>query len=417
MKIDWLLSLKYLFSKRKDSFLSFITFASIGGVLTGVMALIVVLSVMGGFQSQIKEKILGTNSDIVLLKFGGGITSYGSLITKVTSEKEVTGVSPFILSQVLLSSDSGVTGSILRGVDEKTVVKTTKIGKYVEDGSLKNLDKIKKVKLEEGGYIKVPGIMLGKELAKNLGVSRGDLVTVISPTGSISPTGVSPKMRQFQVRGIFVSGMYDFDAGVAIMGLSSAQKFFDMGKSVSGLEISVTDVENAPDIAKRIEKKIGFPYYTRDWAEMNYNLFSALKLEKTIMFIILILIIFVAAFNIASTLVMMVMDKRKEIAILKTMGATPTTIRRVFILMGFIIGTSGVILGDILGFILCEIIAKYQFIKLPSEIYYITTIPVQIDLTTVVIIDVLAILISVLAAFYPASKAVKIKPAEILRYQ
>ena len=417
MKIDWLLSLKYLFSKRKDSFLSFITFASIGGVLTGVMALIVVLSVMGGFQSEIKEKILGTNSDIVLLKFGGGINSYSSLITKVTSVKEVTGVSPFILSQVLLSSDSGVTGSMLRGVDEKSVVNTTKIGQYVEEGSLKNLDKIKKVKLEEGGYIKVPGIMLGKELAKNLGVSLGDLVTVISPTGSISPTGVSPKMRQFQVRGIFVSGMYDFDAGVAIMGLTSAQKFFDMGKSVSGLEISVNDVEKAPSIAKKIEKKIGFPYYTRDWAEMNYNLFSALKLEKTIMFIILILIIFVASFNIASTLVMMVMDKRKEIAILKTMGATPKTIRRVFILMGFIIGTSGVILGNLFGFLLCGIISKYQFIKLPSEIYYITTIPVKIDPMTVVIIDVLAILISVLAAFYPASKAVKIKPAEILRYQ
>ncbi len=417
MGLTWKLAKKYLKSRSKEGFLSFITVASILGITIGVMALIIVLSVMGGFQRELKEKILGVNAHIVVLRFGGGIKNYPQIITKVTSDPEVTGASPFILNQILLSSPTGVMGAIVRGIDPKSIGKATKLPHYMISGTLQNLDYPRWVSTEEGSKIKVTGIVLGKELATSLGVSVGDIVTVISPTGALSPIGVMPRMRQFQVQGIFASGMYDYDSGLALIGLKSAQDFFDMGNQVTGVEVSVKDVEKAPEIARKLENKLGFPYYTRDWVEMNYNLFSALKLEKIVMMIILLLIILVASFNIASSLVMLVVDKRKEIAILKTMGAPPTTIRQIFILTGLVVGGIGILSGDILGLLSCWLLSKYHFIKLPSDIYYITTIPVNIDPVTIFIINIAALIITLFAAIYPSSRAAKIKPAEILRYE
>ncbi len=417
MGLIWQLAVRYLRSKSKEGFLSFITVASILGVTIGVMALIIVLAVMGGFQHEIKEKVLGINAHAVILKFGGGISDYSSLLTKVTSDPEVTGASPFILNQALLSSATGVIGAVVRGIDPSSAGTVTKLPKYMIQGTLKGLDYPREVSMQEGNKIKVTGAVLGKELAMNLGVSTEDLITIISPAGAISPIGVMPKMRQFQVQGIFASGMYDYDSGLVYIGLKSAQKFFDMGDEVSGIEVSVNNVEKAPEIARKLESKLGFPYYTRDWVEMNYNLFSALKLEKTVMLLILLLIILVASFNIASSLVMLVTDKRKEIAILKTMGAEPSTIRKIFILSGTVVGSFGIILGDILGLAACWLLSKYHFIKLPSDIYYITTIPVRIDIPTILLINVAAFAIALAAAIYPASRAARIKPAEILRYE
>ncbi len=417
MELSWKLALKYLRGKHNESFFSFITVASILGIVIGVMALIIVLSVMGGFQKEIKDKILGVNAHIVVLKFGGGIKNYPSLITKITSDPDVTGASPFILNQILISSSSGVMGAIIRGIDPETIGNATRLPQYLVKGTLKNLDYPREVSTEEGQKIKVTGAVLGKELATNLGVTLGDLVTVISPTGALSPVGVMPRMMQFQVQGIFASGMYDYDSGLVLIGLKSAQKFFKMDHQITGIEVSVKDVERAPQIAERLENKLGFPYYTRDWVEMNYNLFSALKLEKTVMILLLFLIILVASFNIASSLVMLVTDKRKEIAILKTMGAEPSLIRKTFIYTGAIVGGTGIIGGDILGLISCWLLSKYHFIKLPSDIYYITTIPVQIDPVTILLINIAAFVIIILAAIYPASRATKIRPAEILRYE
>lgn len=417
MGLVWQLAVKYLRSRSKEGFLSFITIASILGITIGVMALIIVLSVMGGFQNEIKEKILGVNAHIVVLKFGGGIKNYPEIISKVTKDPDVTGAAPFILNQILISSPTGVMGAVIRGIDPQSIGKATKLPKYMIRGTLEHLDYKRTVTTEEGGRVKVAGIVLGKELATNLGVTVGSLVTVISPTGALSPLGVMPKMEQFIVQGIFASGMYDYDSGLALIGLKSAQKFFDMDSQVSGIEISVDNVERAPEIARRLENKLGFPYYTRDWVEMNYNLFSALKLEKIVMLIILLLIILVAAFNIASSLVMLVIDKRREIAILKTIGAKPSMVRKIFLVAGLLIGMVGIIAGDILGILSCYLLSKYQFIKLPSDIYYITTIPVKMDPAIIIIINLAALLITLLAALYPSSRAVKIKPAEILRYE
>jgi len=410
MSFEFFIGGRYLRARQKETFISLITLLSIAGVTVGVMALIVVIAVMTGFESDLKSRILGVESHVVLMRHGGPFTDYRRVSQYVEKTEGVEAVTPFIYSQVMLRSSSGVSGAILRGIDPESAGRVIKV---LESGSLQKLKKMRQKKNTVGLE---PGIILGKELARSLGVIRGDTVYLISSRGMISPVGHMPAMKRFRVAGVFEAGMYEYDGSLAYIHLKDAQRILRMADAVTGIEVRVDDIYKAENIAKKIVGGLGFPYWARDWMQMNHNLFSALKLEKTVMFIILVLIVLVAAFNIASTLIMMVMGKTKDIAILKAMGSTDKSIRKIFIFKGMIIGSVGTALGIGLGVFLCKILEKYKFIELPGDVYYITTLPVRLEALDVFMIAAAAMVICFLATLYPAHQASKLNPVEAIRY-
>ena len=410
MSFEYFIGGRYLRAKQKESFISLITILSVAGVTVGVMALIVVIAVMAGFESDLKQRILGVESHIVLMRHDGSFSGYKKITEQIDELKGVEAATPFIYSQIMLRSSTGVSGAVLRGVDPESAGSVIKI---LKNSVLQNL---KDMQRHENSKTFVPGIILGKELARNLGVLKGDTVYLISSRGMISPIGYLPAMKRFEVVGLFESGMYEYDGSLAYIDLKDAQKILNMKGSVTGIEVRVDDIYDARNIAKKIVSKLGFPYWARDWMRMNHNLFSALKLEKTVMFIILALIVLVAAFNIASTLIMMVMGKTKDIAILKAMGAMDSSIRKIFIFKGMVIGAVGTSLGVCLGFILCKLLEKYKFIQLPGDVYYISTLPVRLEALDVVMIASAAMVICFLATLYPAKQASKLNPIEAIRY-
>jgi lipoprotein-releasing system permease protein len=416
MRYEWFIGLRYLKAKRKQTFISIITLISIVGFALGVWALIVVLAVMSGFEKTLKEKILGTQAHLVILKTSQeGMDRYEEVVKEVEQVKGVVSATPFILSQVMLSSESNVFGVVLNGIDPDRVGKVIELARNMKAGRLQDLK-------AEGDS---PGIILGVELAKRLGVSLNDAIQVISPLGTMTPMGMMPKMKRFRVMGIFYSGMYDFDNTLAYISIVSAQKFLNMDSRVTGIEIKTSDVYKVKKIGKEIRQKLGFPFWTRDWMEMNRNLFSALKLEKVAMFIILVLIVLVAAFNIISTLIMVVMEKNKDIAILKSMGAPSKGILRIFIIEGGVIGVVGTFFGTLVGLATALNLEKvsgfvenlFGFKILPSDVYYIDKLPSQVNPLDVGLIVMTAILISLLATLYPSWRASKLDPAEALRYE
>jgi lipoprotein-releasing system permease protein len=418
MKYEWFIGLRYLKAKRKQAFISIITLISIAGVTVGVMALIVVLAVMSGFEKTLKEKILGTQAHLVVLEASqGGMDGYEEVMNKVEEVKGVVSAAPFIVSQVMLSSESNVFGVVLKGIDPDRVGKVTELAANLKAGRLEDLKK------DKAG--EPPGIILGIELSKHLSVSLNDPIQVISPLGTMTPMGMMPKMKRFRVEGIFYSGMYEFDNTMAYVSVKSAQNFFGMGDRVSGIEVKTNDIYQVKKVGAEIRRKLGFPFWTKDWMEMNRNLFSALRLEKIAMFIILILIVLVAAFNIISTLIMVVMEKNKDIAILKSMGAPPKSILKIFIIEGGVIGVVGTILGTTLGLGAAFNLEKitgfvenlFGFKILSSDVYYIDKLPSQVNPADVAMIVVTAVLISLLATLYPSWRASKLDPAEALRYE
>ncbi len=418
MKYEWFIGLRYLKAKRKQTFISIITLISIAGVMVGVMALIVVLAVMSGFEKTLKEKILGTQAHLHLLKaIPEGLDQYEEVTKRIEEVKGVVAAAPFIVSQVMLSSESNVFGVVLKGIDPKRVGKVTELARNLQTGRLEDL-----MEEKEGDP---PGIILGVELAKHLSVSLNDSIQVISPLGTMTPMGMMPKMKRFQVKGIFYSGMYEFDNTMAYISLKSAQSFFGMGDRVTGIEIKTSDIYKVKEIGREIRRKMGFPFWTKDWMEMNRNLFSALKLEKIAMFIILVLIVLVAAFNIISTLIMVVMEKNKDIAILKSMGASSRSILKIFVIEGGVIGVVGTALGTVLGLgaafnleMITDFVERlFGFKILSSDVYYIDKLPSQVNALDVVLIVLTAVLISLLATLYPSWRASKLDPAEALRYE
>jgi lipoprotein-releasing system permease protein len=418
MKYEWFIGLRYLKAKRKQAFISIITVISIAGVTVGVMALIIVLAVMSGFENNLKEKFLGTQAHIHLLKATQeGMDHYEEVIKEAERVEGVVSAAPFIYSEVMLSSESNVFGVMLHGIDPDRAGKVTDLARNMKAGSLRNLKEI--------GEGNVPGIILGVELAKHLSVSVNDIIQMVSPLGTITPMGMMPKMKKFRVVGTFYSGMYEFDLKLAYISIESAQRFFNMGSRVTGIEIKTNDIYKAKEIGKEIQRRLGFTFWPQDWMEMNRNLFSALKLEKITMFIILVLIVLVAAFNIISTLIMVVMEKNKDIAILKSMGATSKGILKIFIIEGLVIGVVGTVLGTILGLGAAFNLEKitgfvenlFGFKILSGDVYYIDKLPSQVNPLDVGMIIITAILISLLATLYPSWRASKLDPAEALRYE
>ncbi|GAC1470188.1 MAG: lipoprotein-releasing ABC transporter permease subunit [Desulfuromonadaceae bacterium] len=420
MPFELFVGLRYLKAKRKSTFISIITFISTAGVTLGVMALIVVLAVMTGFEEDLKEKILGTNAHIVVIRSGALMEEYRSGIEKLKGFKGVQAATPFIYNQVMLSSGKNVSGVVLRGIDVATDRQVTRLSKSVVEGSIDGLDP--KMGL---GSDTTPGLMVGKELAKHLNLFLGDKVNVISPMGNITPLGMMPRMKPFKVTGIFNTGMFEYDSTLAYVSLDQAQRFFDLGDTVTGIQLKVEDVYHTGELARSINREMGVNFYARDWMQMNKNILFALKTEKIVMFIILTLIVLVAAFGIASTLFMVVMEKTRDIAILKSMGATGASIMKIFVLEGLIIGVIGTLFGVASGLLVAlnlePIINVIQKVTgqdfFSKDIYYLDHFPSLVVPSDVLLISVTAVLISFLATLYPAWQASKMLPAEALRYE
>jgi lipoprotein-releasing system permease protein len=416
MPFELLIGLRYLKAKRKSTFISLITLISVAGVALGVMALIIVLAVMTGFEEDLKDKILGTNAHIVVLNGTGAMENYQSLLRKVEGIDGVVAATPFIYNQVMLSSGKNVSGVVLRGIDVATDAKVTNLHKSIVEGSLSALD---------DSTAKTPSLVIGKELAKNLGLFLGDTVDVISPMGNITPFGMMPKLRRFRVAGIFNTGMFEYDSTLAYVSLAEAQQFLGTGDVVTGIQLKVRDVYKTGELAKVINLELGPPYHARDWMQMNKNILFALKTEKSVMFIILTLIVLVAAFGIASTLFMVVMEKTRDIAILKSMGATSRSIMRIFVFEGVLIGVFGTAVGVLSGLLVAlnlepivSLVQKVTGFELFSkDIYYLDHFPSQVIPSDVILISVTAVLISLAATLYPAWAASRMSPAEALRYE
>ncbi len=405
------IALHYL-KPKNNSFISLLSLISVLGITIGVMALIVVISVMSGFDHALEKKVIGIESQVIVLNYNGFVNNYQSAIKKIRSVKGVKDVSPFIYTDVMITSSSTSAGSVLRGIDVNSEEKVTDLKKYLIKGSLSGLD----AKNENE-------IVLGKVLAQNLGVSVGDRVSIISPEGRITPFGLMPKTERFIVCGIINSGMYNYDSTFSFISIKNAQNFIGLSsKTVTGLEVKLNRLGSANYLAKKIADKLNAgttssSYYALSWEELNKNLFSAIKLEKLTMFVILFLIVLVAAFNIISTLIMVVMEKRKDIAVLKSIGASSKDIMIIFIAQGLIIGFIGTAIGLISGFLIGYLEETYHIISLPSSVYYITALPVRMTAGEFVIIGFFSIFLSFIATLYPSYKAGKIDPAEGVRYE
>jgi len=396
--------------RRQKGFISLSTVFSIAGVAVGVMALIVVIGVMTGFDEDLKKKILSVNPQILVLSKGGRIGDYEAVAAKIKTVPGVETVQPWLYTPVMFSTPGTISGGMLRGLDLAVLEGGGPGGTLkVRQGSFADL-----VSAPPG---EPPPVAIGNELSRRLKLEMGDFFTLFIPRGTLTPMGQLPRRRVFRVQAIFHSGMYEFDNSLVYTSLPAIQSMLGFGQAVTGLEVTLRDIYAAQKLGQDIETKLGDKFYTRNWIQMNYSLFSALKLEKIAMFVILTLIILVAAFGIASTLFMMVMRRTKEIAILKSMGATRQSIMQIFVVDGLLIGALGTGLGLVLGVALCGLLKRYEFIKLPRDVYLISTLPVKVQTMDLAMIIGAAMLISFLATLYPAWQASRLDPVEAIRYE
>lgn len=409
MSFESFVALRYLIARRGQAFISVISVISILGVALGVAALIVVLGVMNGMSTDMRDKILGVNAHLVIASVDAKIHNPAVISEKASEVQGVTGVTPFVYYEAMLSTRHGVKGVALRGIDPTTASSVLSLSRDIFEGKLSDLN------VQSGP----PGIILGSELAGRLGVRKGALVNLLSPAGKRTAAGFVPTVKIFRVAGVFKTGMFEYDSSLAYTSLPAARALMNLEDDVvSGFELRVNDVDRASEIGKEVNTAIGgFPFYTRSWQEMNANLFAALKLEKVGMSVILIMIVLVGSFSIVTTLVMLVMEKTRDIAILMSMGATRKSIRRIFMLQGMIIGFAGTVLGYALGLGLCFLLQRYQFIELPKGIYSMDHLPVLLDWVDMTLIGISAMVLCFVATLYPARQAARLLPAEALRYE
>lgn len=409
MRLEWFVSLRYLKAKRKQGFISLISLISVAGVAIGVMALIIVLSVMTGFTEELRDKILGINSHIVVQQVGRLTTAPQDLQKTISEIPGIIATTPYIFSQTMISSGSSGTGAILRGIDPASANKVLELDRHLSGARTADL-------LGADGERGLPGIILGSELARQLNVYKHDRIRLLSTSGPLTPIGIIPKVKTCRVIGTFQTDMYEYDSSLAYVSLTTAQEFLELGQAVHGIELKLADIYQARKISQLVEEKLGGDFIAKDWIMMNKNLFSALQLEKTALSIIVALVVIVAAFNIVSTLIMVVMEKNKDIAILKSMGATSTQVMKIFVYEGLVIGLTGTILGIIGGLAACKLLSKYQFIKLP-DVYPLSTLPVKVLPHDIMLIAASAVIITLLATLYPSWQASRIDPATALRYE
>lgn len=418
MFFEFFLAYRYLKAKRKQVMISVITIISTLGVTIGVSALIIVLAVMNGFAGDLREKILGANSHAVVLRHGQAFENYEQLLQTIEKTTHVVAAAPFVYQQCLVRNGSNVNAVVVKGIDPLLSKRVVTVTEKMRSGNFNCLlGALREPEIYKSDTQELPAIVLGDELAASLGVVTGDSVFLISPFANQTPMGMVPKSREYEVCGIFYTGMYDYDSSWVYISIPEAQDFFNMNSRISGIEIKMDDPLKANDITPLIENNIGSGYFVRDWMSMNHSFFEALQLEKLVMFIILLFIVAVAAFGIVSSLMMMVMEKNKDIGILKAMGATSKSIMTIFMAEGLIIGVMGTVLGCILGLTISWIANEFQLIKLSGDVYYITFLPFKIDSFDVLLTCSLSILISFLATIFPSLQASRLDPVDAIRYE
>ena len=435
MSYEFFIGLRYLSSRRKQKFTSIIGIISVLGVIIGVMALNVVLAVMGGFEEELRDKILGVSSHVVVLSYEGPMRDYEKIEKDALSFPGVVGASPFIYGQGMLASERSVSGTVVRGIDPKTAGSVTNIEQAIGRGILNTEGKKDKIQDEQTARIGKellgklgvetgsgrPAVLIGKELAANLGVVEGDEVSLVSPFGKMGPFGATAKVKKFEVIGIFDYGMIEYDSSISYVGLKDAMEFFDMSGQASGVEVKVNNIYAARTIGNELAASLGFPYYARNWEEVNKSLFKALRLERIAIAIFLGLIILVAALDIVSALTMVVMEKGRDIAILRAMGATREGILKIFVVDGMIIGVIGTLLGSLSGYGICYMLKTSETIRklipFDNNVYPISEFPVKIEPFYFLTVAICSILICFIATLYPSFQASRKDPIEALRYE
>ncbi len=410
MGYELFIAARHLHARSRYAFIPIITLISVAGVFLGVASLIIVLAVMNGFEQEVKSRIIGTHAHVILLKYGNEpIEPTAELLEKVATTPGVVASSPFVYTKAMIQVDDEQDGLVIKGIDpagEKSVSDLLN-RVYPENATLE----------WEGGGI--PPVLLGTDLALDLGAIAGETVVLASFQNTArNPFGAVPKMRRFRVAGTFDSGMYEYNSSLALLPIDAAQQFLDLGNKVTGISVRVADAYEAPEIATRILARVGNPpYRTNNWIHLNRTLFSWMETEKRVMFVILTLVVLVAAFNIASTLIMVVMEKTREIGVLKSMGASLRAILSIFVIEGVAIGGIGTALGCAGGYLACWLIDRYQIIPLPADIYFIDSLPIQVEVMDIVQVAGAAMIISLLATIYPAWKASRLEPVHAIRYE
>lgn len=431
MSYESLISLRYLKSGTGRGFLSLIGLISILGVFLGVASLDVVLSVMKGFEDELRDKIIGASSHVVVMSYEGEFEDFTEVEKKLEDFPGVTSTSPFIYNHGMLVTEYAVSGSVVRGIDPNNSASVAAVAEAVGKGSLPETDKDRELFFEEGARIVSgllhetasghPPIIIGRELSNLIGATTGDTVNLVSPYGKIGPFGPTAKIRKFGVIGVFDYGMIEYDSSTAYVSLGDAMNFFETRNKITGIEVRVDDIYQARETGNKIAETLGFPFYAKNWEDSNRSLFRALRLERMAIGIFLGFIVLVAALNIVSTLTMLVMEKKRDIAVLRSMGARKSGIRKIFVYDGMIIGTVGTLLGTLFGYLICRFLETSNFIKeaipFDDNVYPISEFPVRIEPVYFLVVAASSLLICFLATLYPSYRASRENPVESLRYE
>jgi len=406
MKFELFIARRYLTARRKQAFISVITSISVIGIAIGVAALVIAIALITGFQGDVQDKILGATSHVMVSDLGGqGLAGYEGLAEKIRAIPGVESVAPVVYSTVLITGLGESSGALVKGLDFDR-----------ERQSVAWLQKLEAGRIPDGGGVR-EGLLLGRELALRIGAQAGDVVDVVTASSTLSPLGLLPKRKRFQVTGIFNTGLYEFDSSTALVSIGVAQKLFGLEGRASYIQVKLRDIFAAPAVGETIKAALPPVVYITTWMELNKSLFSALKLEKNIMFLTITLIVIVAALNIIATLILMVMEKTRDIGILMAMGATPQSINRIFFYQGALIGVIGTALGVLLGLGWCALANAFELIKIPVDIYQISHVPFRLRLLDLALIVGVTLAISFVSTLFPARRAAKVDPVVALKYE